>query len=430
MAQHEWTERRFNQRTVDKIEQRRRKQDFPYWGVIVPEQYLPGFCIKVSKRYSSWIVRHNRRVYPLGKVGIVDLDEARAKAKQTLSQVAGMDDGELAMMKAYQTTTLKELADRHLIWTDVNGEGELAPRTHAKYVQQWDRIVALRMPMDPDTKAPLRPFGAFRLCQVKKGHIRLLRKELVEAPFSFNRIRRQISAAWNLASAEWDLCPLGSNPCVDVKGYPEEKRRIDLSDNQLEDCLLVADEMVAQGKIHWSIANIWWTMYYTGWRPSQTRTIDLSLVDWEKATVTFPQTKTAEWVTEHLPRELHDRLRRAGEGPLFPGKDDVERPITQQAIDRAWYRVRTRAGHPTLIQYAFRHGARTNSVDAGLAPEEAADVMGHSTVTMGETYRQTPQSTRHKAAAKLAQHQAGRIQDARRSRLRLVGGTDVDADAD
>ena len=88
--------------------------------------------------------------------------------------------------------------------------------------------------------------GTRKVTEIQRSDIAELHHGMRETPYQANRTLGVLSKMFNLAEL-WGLRPDGSNPCLHVKRYKEEKRERFLSAEEFTRLGQVLDEILGDG---------------------------------------------------------------------------------------------------------------------------------------------------------------------------------------
>ena len=163
-----------------------------------------------------------------------------------------------------------------------------------------------------------------------------------------------LSKMFNLAEL-WGLRPDGSNPCLHVKRYKEEKRERFLSAEEFTRLGQVLDEILADGSETRSAVAAIRLLMLTGCRLSEIQKLRWQHVDLDAGELRLPDTKTggravplapsAVRLLTSLPRDEDNPWVIAGRKPGWHLTD----------LQHPWRRIRGRAGLDDVRIHDLRH---------------------------------------------------------------------------
>ena len=111
--------------------------------------------------------------------------------------------------------------------------------------------------------------GTRKVTEIQRSDISELHHGMRETPYQANRTLGVLSKMFNLAEL-WGLRPDGSNPCLHVKRYKEEKRERFLNAEEFTRLGRVLDEILADGSETYSAVAAIRLLMLTGCRLSET----------------------------------------------------------------------------------------------------------------------------------------------------------------
>ena len=201
---------KITKRTVDRITGD--GSDKFYW-----DDDLPGFGLRVrasGRKYYVVQFRANGRLrrMTLGRHGAVTPETARRRAMALISEAKGGKDPAALRDKGRKAATMKVLGKRFL--------EEYVP-VHCKPSTAYEYQRSVKFFIDPR-------IGTRKVTEIQRSDIAELHHGMRETPYQANRTLGVLSKMFNLAEL-WGLRPDGSNPCLHVKRYKEEKRERFLS---------------------------------------------------------------------------------------------------------------------------------------------------------------------------------------------------------
>ena len=173
---------------------------------------IPGFGLRVrasGRKYYVVQFRANGRLrrMTLGRHGAVTPETARRRAMALISEAKGGKDPAALRDKGRKAATMKVLGKRFL--------EEYVP-VHCKPSTAYEYRRSVKFFIDPR-------IGTRKVTEIQRSDIAELHHGMRETPYQANRTLGVLSKMFNLAEL-WGLRPDGSNPCLHVKRYKEEKR--------------------------------------------------------------------------------------------------------------------------------------------------------------------------------------------------------------
>ena len=134
-------------------------------------------------------------------------------------------------------------------------------------------------------------FPIFVVTEIQRSDIAELHHGMRETPYQANRTLGVFSKMFNLAEL-WGLRPDGSNPCLHVKRYKEEKRERFLNAEEFTRLGRVLDEILADGSETRSAVAAIRLLMLTGCRLSEIQKLRWEHVDLDAGELRLPDTKT------------------------------------------------------------------------------------------------------------------------------------------
>jgi integrase len=186
-----------------------------------------------------------------------------------------------------------------------------------------------------------------------------------------------LSKMLNLAE-KWGERPDGSNPCRHVEKYRERKRERFLSQAELArlgEALAEAERNGSESP--YAIAAIR-LLILTGARVSEILTLEWGHVDFERACLRLPESKSGAKVVHLSPpaRELLASLPRIEGNPyVLPGLKERAHLVNLEA---PWRRIRARASLEDVRLHDLRHSFASVGAGAGLSLPVIGALLGHS----------------------------------------------------
>ncbi len=332
-------------RTVDSAEPGAR-------DAFVWDTELPGFGLKVTPQGARifvlqyWRDGRARRI-TLGRYGSdLTIHEARTAARRLRGRIALGGDPAGDRAKARSAPTLTDFARRYIA-------------EHAKVRKRASTVAC----DERNLKNHILPqLGALRVHAVTRGDIARFHAGLRSKPIAANRCMALLSNMFSLAEY-WNIRPDGSNPTRHVGKYPERAVERFLSTAELGRLGAALDQGVELGEHPSAIAAVR-LLLATGCRKNEILTLKWEHVDFERGCLQLPQTKTgprkvtlSAWAMEFLAT-----LAIVDKNPyVLPGNVPGQHFV---ALDRAWQRLRHRAGLPDVRVHDLRHSY--GAIGAGL----------------------------------------------------------------
>lgn len=370
--------------------------------------HLRGFGVRVypsgKKTYlvQYRVGRRTRRI-TIGQHGVLTTDEAQARARQLLGDVARGKDPSAARQERMLAPTVAGLCDRFL---DEYVDEHCKPTTARDYRSIIKRFIRPRL-------------GPILISEVTRADIVAFHHALRETPYQANRAASMLSKLFNLAE-DWGLRQAGSNPARRIKKFHEEEKKRYLSEEEQARLGEVLADALEDGteSLHAVLAIL--LLIYTGCRLSEILTLR-----WDYVTthhLELPDSKTGRRRIP-LPREAYDILaelpREEGNPYVIVGEVPGERLINLQ---KPWTRIRKRAGLPDVRMHDLRHTYASVAMKHGIDPFTLKEILGHKNLQTTLRYAHLADDAVQTAAGTIAARLARtvRSRSATVQALRLV----------
>jgi integrase len=343
--------------------------DKPYW-----DADLKGFGLRVSDRGTRTYFVHGRMPIgrqvkvTIGRHGALTCEQARARAKALLGQIAGGDDPAAAKRHARcvererrAAPTLAELCDRYVVeYSAVHHK----PSNQAENRRMIEQIIKPRL-------------GRLKVEALDHDDVARLHRDLKRTPRQANHVVAVLSKMMNLAEL-WRLRPLNSNPCRHLKRYPENARDKYASPDELERIGAALRELEAAGKINPADAACIRFLALVGCRLSEAVALELHHVDFRTGEWRLPDAKTGKRTIMLGAPALALLAPLGTRGRAFGRSVDM--------VENAWGKVRARAGALDLRLHDLRHTVGTYAGASGASAFLVRDLLGHRTMAMTGRY--------------------------------------------
>ena len=195
---------KITKRAIDRLETD--GTDRFYW-----DRELPGFGVRVRASGRKFFVAQYRskgrsRRMTLGPVTAFAPEDARRRAMALLSEAKAGGDPAAQRDADRKAATVKALGERFL--------DEYVP-AHCKPSTAYEYRRSVELFIDPR-------IGRRKVAEIQRSDIAELHHGLRKTPYQANRTLGVLSKMFDLAEM-WGLRPDGSNPCLHVKRFKEEK---------------------------------------------------------------------------------------------------------------------------------------------------------------------------------------------------------------
>ncbi len=350
-----------------------------------------------------------QRFITIGQHGPVTADHARARAYEILSEAKNGRDPAQELDQARKAPTMKGLGERFL-------EEHVAVRCKPSTQYEYRRSVELFI--NPK-------IGTRRVTDIQRRDIAELHHSLRHIPYQANRTLGVLSKMFNLAEV-WGLRPDGSNPCLHVKKFVEEKRERFLSADEYAALGRALAELEAVKSEPASVIAAIRLLMLTGCRLSEIMTLKWAYIDWQAKAFRLPDSKTGAKVV--LFGDSVAAILRAI--PKLPDNPWVITGTREGArltdLQPPWRRIRQRAGLDDVRLHDLRHSFASGALFLGEGLPMIGRLLGHTQVQTTARYAHLALDPVRNAAEKvsdfIAKQAAGssHSSDARRNRFRIT----------
>ncbi|MBA9071512.1 integrase [Methylobacterium sp. RAS18] len=306
----------------------------------------------IRKRGRSWQVQVRHIGFPTRSKSFPSKAAAIAWAQARERDYAPTDDP--IERPAGDSLTVGELLQRYQ--TDVTA----LKRGYASENCRINNMLGHPVATVSVTNISSRHFAEYRNNRLKKVGADTVRRELTIFRHCFE-----------IARKEWDI-PVAKNPLHDIRfpvpGLPREER---LSEEGAANLYRVIDTLRNR-----YIASIVVLAIETGMRRGELISLRWKDVDLKNGTVRLHQTKNGRPRTVPLTPQATETLT------LIERRGESVFPVSGNAVQLSWERVRIRAGLGRLRFHDLRHEAISRFFELGLSIPEVALISGHRDTKM------------------------------------------------
>src|SRR5436190_1175521 len=337
---------------------------------------LAGFGLKVTPAGARvYVVQYRAarrlRRYTIGRHGSPWTPEAaRREAARLLGIIARGDDPAQAKEAAKAEPTFAAFAERY-----VADHAAL----HKKPSTVKDQRSLLRCHLVP-------AFGRLRLSAITPQLIERLQRKMAATPRRANYARDVLAAMFTRA-AEWELVPEGFNPARRVRKFKEPRGR---------ERFLSYEELARLGIALGTAETAGWSpaaaiaglrlLIFTGARKSEILGLHWRMVEFERALLRLPDSKTGEkiiYLSAPALQLLAELPRIAGNPHVLPGERSGRHLVN---IEKTWRRVRHDAGLDDVRLHDLRHSFAAIGAGAGLGLPVIGALLGHTETSTTARY--------------------------------------------
>jgi integrase len=215
---------------------------------------------------------------------------------------------------------------------------------------------------------------------------------------------------FNLAEV-WGLRPDGSNPCLHVKRFPEQKRERFLSPEEYAALGKTVRDIERNGSETQSAVNAIRLLMLTGCRLGEIMTLKWDYVNLTARELRLPDSKTGAKVVhfgETVARVLEGIERIDGNPWVITGRKEGGR-LTD--LQHPWRRIRAQAGLDDVRLHDLRHSFASGALSLGEGLTMIGKLLGHSQVQTTARYAHLANDPVKAAAGKISDFIGAAIAD-------------------
>ena len=369
-------------RAVERLESDGRERI--YW-----DTELPGFGLRIRNSGRKYYVVQFRsngrdRRMTLGRHGPLTPDIARRRALALIAEAKNGTDPATERDTARNAVTMASLADRFLT-------EHVADHCKPTTAEDYRRSIVLHInPRLADR----------RVADIERRDIAALHHDMRSTPYQANRTVGVLSKMFNLAEL-WGIRPDGSNPCLHIKRYKEEKRERFLSQDEFARLGTVLDEMERDGSETRSAVAAIRLLMLTGCRRTEIRTLRWEHVDLDAGELHLPDSKAGARVVPLAPAAVNvlAALPRNHDNPWVISGKNPGSHLTD--LNHPWSRIRDRAGLHGVRLHDLRHSFASRAVALGESLPMIGKLLGHTQVQTTARYAHLARDTVKASASRV-----------------------------
>ena len=242
--------------------------------------------------------------------------------------------------------------------------------------------------------------GSRKVADVQRSDIAVLHHDMRSTPYQANRTLGVLSKMFNLAEL-WGLRPDGSNPCLHVKRFREDKRERFLIADEFNRLGRVLDEIAAGGSETRSAVAAVRLLMLTGCRLSEIQKLRWEHVDFDAGELRLPDGKTGGRAVPLAPSAVR-LLAALPRDPDNPWVIAGRKPGSHLAdLQRPWRRIRSRAGLDDMRIHDLLHSFASRALALGEGLPMIGKLLGHTRVQTTARYAHLARDTVKASAARI-----------------------------
>lgn len=330
--------------------------------------------------HKSWLLSYRvagrKRMMALGDYGVLTLDQARSRAKLELAALENQSIDPLAEKRRRElesrTGTIEPMFRAYL--------ADRKPRSADELLKIAERRV-------------FKPFGKRGWRELRRSEVRTWHEGIRAGagPYAANRALQALRAAfyWRLWREDDSPGDRPSqrdtrNPCAGIELFPEQRRQVRLEMDQLP----ALEQAIDAETENEYLRALFRFVLAVGCRKAEALSLQWAdVVEGESRAVTFRETKGGGDRTVPLSKyaaALLDSLTRIKGNPyVFVGH---RRGAPLQSVNKAWARIRARAGVKHVRIHDLRRSFGSWLGDAGFTSKQIGSVLGHRTDITSRVY--------------------------------------------
>jgi integrase len=228
--------------------------------------------------------------------------------------------------------------------------------------------------------------GARKVTDIERQDIAELHHGLSHIPYQANRTLGVLSKMFNLAEV-WGLRPDGSNPCLHVKKFTEEKRARFLSPEEFAALGKTLREVELDRSETQSAINAIRLLMLTGCRLGEITTLKWDYVDIKARELRLPDSKTGAKVVHFgkTAAEILKAIKKLDGNPyVITGQKNDGSRLTD--LQHPWRRIRAKAGLNNVRIHDLRHSYASGALALGEGLTMIGKLLGHTQVQTTARY--------------------------------------------
>ncbi len=314
-------------------------------------------------------IKGRQRRITLGTHGPVTAEKARIKAMGILSEAKAGNDPVREQDQARVAPTVKGLGERFL---KEHVAIHCKPSTQAEYKRSVELFINPKI-------------GTRKVTDIERRDIAELHQSLSHIPYQANRTFGVLSKMFNCAEV-WGLRLDGSNPCLHVKKYVEQKRERFLSPEEFAALGKALRDTEQDQSETQSAVDAIRLLLLTGCRLGEIMTLKWDHVDLKAQELRLPDSKTGAKIV-HLGKsavKVLKGIKKVDENPYVVTGRKEKSHLTD--LQHPWRRIRAKAGLDDVRIHDLRHSYASGALALGEGLPMIGKLLGHTQVQTTARY--------------------------------------------
>lgn len=340
--------------------------DYTYW-----DTQLKGFGLRLRRGADgvkkSYIVKYRNEVGKqrkpiIGTYPPMPPDDARKRASDMINAVQHGGDPSAEKQANRQGITMSELCDEY-VTRHIRKHNK--PSTQKRYESIIERVIKPSL-------------GNMKVAAVEHNDVAKLHERMVDTPYEANRTLTLLSPMFVFAIKQ-KYRQKHSNPCEEIKQYPENKRERILTPEEREKLFAFLADQEKKQLENIYVTNILRLYCYTGCRATELLTLKWSYVNYEQKALFLPDSKT-EWKSVTLNKIAASILQGIpkveGNPYVFIGKNAGTHMVN---ISKPWDRIRKKLELDDVRLHDLRHTYASLLANTGASLHIIGEAIGSKT---------------------------------------------------
>ncbi len=373
--------------------------------LFVWDDEMPGFGLRVTPTgRKTYLIQYRfsgrQRRYKIGAHGVFTPDEARKQARQLLGEVLRGIDPAGARDEARRDLNVSELCDLYFKEGATTKKASTIEGDRGKIDRHVKTLIGKRLVRSinrADIERLQADIAAGKTAADVRGGFRS-RSIVTGGKGAATRTLGLLSGIFQFA-VHRNIRP--DNPVRGVKRFTERKFERFLSPAEMAQVGKALADLEEEGANPVAI-NALRLLALTGCRRGEVAGLQWSWVDWDRACIRFPDSKTGAKVVPlgAAALELLAKLKEGATGEtVFPGRGATGQTT---ALWITWERVRDRAGLPDVRIHDLRHSFASVGASGGDSLVVIGALLGHRDMTTTARYAHLANDPVRAAADRIA----------------------------